>query len=107
MAKRTATEALVGEVAKPAFDQIEPRTGDGGKAQVKTRMATQPTIDAGMLVGSVTFHDQMHVQVARRLLSDAVQETDEFLMPVLRHAVPDDDAQRAQGCDRVVVPWRL
>jgi len=96
--KRATTQALLGEVSEPAFDQIEPGTGRGGKVQVKTRMATQPTLDAGVLVGSVVVHDQVHVQFARRLLVDALQEADELLMPVLRHAVADDRAiQRPQG----------
>jgi len=35
-------------------------------------MATQPTLDTGMLVGGVVVHDQVQVQFARRLLVDAL-----------------------------------
>ena len=80
VAERAATQALLGQISKPALDQIEPGTGRGSKVQLKARMATQPTRDTGMLVGGVVVHDQVQVQFARRLLVDALQEADEFLM---------------------------
>jgi len=98
VAEGSATRALLGEVSKPAFDPIEPGTGRGGKVQVKARMATEPTLDTGMLVGGVVVHDQVQVEFARCLLVEALQEADKFLMPVLRHAVPDDGAvERTQS----------
>jgi len=39
VAERAATQALLGQVSKPAFDQIEPGTGRGHEAQVKARVA--------------------------------------------------------------------
>ena len=65
---------------------------------MKAGMATQPTLDTGMLVGGIVVLDQVQVQFARRLLVDALQEADEFLMPVLRHAVTEERAiERTQS----------
>src|SRR5437870_985001 len=88
VAERAATQALLVRIAKPAFDQIEQGTGGGSKA----RVATQPTLHTGMLVRAVVVDDQVQVQFPRRLLIDAFEEAGEFLMPVLRPAVPDDSA---------------
>src|SRR5205814_9290597 len=93
-----ATQALQGQVAKATLDQLETRAGSGGKGQVKARMAAQPTLNAWMLVGGVLIHDQVQVQSAGRLLVDPLQEASEFLMPMLRHAIPDDRAiERREG----------
>ena len=96
--ERIAPQSPLGEVTKPAFDQVEPGTGRGSKVQVKARMAMQPMLDAGMLVRGVVVHDQVQVPFAGRLLIEAFQEADKFLMPVLRHAVTDHGAiERTQG----------
>jgi len=96
--KGAATQAFLGQVSKPTLDQVEPRTGGGRKVRVKARMAAQPTPDTGMLVGGVVVDDQVQVQFAGRLRIDALQEAGEFLMPVLRHAIPDDRTiERAQS----------
>jgi hypothetical protein len=36
----TASDALASDLAKPPFDQIQPRAGRGREVEVKTRMAT-------------------------------------------------------------------
>src|SRR5579862_7581335 len=65
-------------------------------------MAMQPTLDTRMLVGRVVVHDQVQVPVVGRLLVEALEEADKFLMPVLWHAVTDHRAiertqRREQG----------
>lgn len=42
-----------------------------------------------MLVSSIVVDDEMKIQVERRLDVDELQEADEFLMSVMRHAVAD------------------
>ncbi len=78
--ERAAAQALPGQSSKPAFDQIQPRAGGGSDVQVKARMTSEPTLDRWMLVGRVLIHDQVQVQPAGRLLIDALQEADKFLL---------------------------
>src|SRR5262249_61432209 len=40
----------VGEIAKEALDQIQPRRGSGSKVHVETRMLGKPSFDFGVLV---------------------------------------------------------
>ena len=58
--------------------------------QVKAGIAAQPTFHAWVLVGGIVVHDQVQLEFSRGLVVDALQETDEFLMSVLRHAVAND-----------------
>jgi len=75
--ERAATQALLGQVAKPTFDQVEPGTGRGREVQVQARMNAQPVLDIRMLMGGVVIHDQVQVQAAGCLLVDALQEANE------------------------------
>jgi len=78
--ERAATKALLGQISKPAFDPIEPGTGRGRKVQVKARVATQPTLNPGMLMGAVIVDDQVQVQLARSASEISILEFP-FLRP--------------------------
>ncbi len=58
--------------------------------QVEAGMAFQPRLDARMLVRPVVVDDQMQVQIQWCLDVDQLQEADEFLMPMPRHAIAND-----------------
>ncbi len=58
--------------------------------QVKTRIAAQPTFDARVLVSGIVVHDQVQLEFSWGFMIDALQETDEFLMSVLGHAIAND-----------------
>ena len=59
-----------------------------------------------MLVSSIVVDDQMEIQIERRADVDELQEADEFLVPVARHAIADhsavEHAERGKQCGRAV-----
>jgi len=66
---------------------------------MKTSMSTEPILDALVFVSSIVVYDEMKFQFRRCLRIDSFQKTNELLMPVTGHAVPDDLAiQHAECC---------
>ena len=103
-----AADALVGDLTKPAFDQIQPGTAGGNEVHVEPRMPLQPPLDLGMLVRGVVVHDQVQVQVRRRLFVDQLQELDPLLMPMRGMQVPITlPSGILKAANKVVVPLRL
>ena len=86
-----ALQALVGDLAEPAFHDVEPRTAGRDKVQMKTKMFLQPLADAGVLVSRIIVEDQMQVQVRRRFGIDLLQELQPFLMTMTQLAFADVD----------------
>src|SRR5439155_13214652 len=78
-------------------------------------MPFEPGADLEMLVGGVVVDDQMQFPRGRGLTIDVVEEADEFLVSVTRHALADDTAlqyvergeQRRRAVAFVVVGHRL
>lgn len=96
--KTSPANALVGEFAEPPFHQIQPRTRRWGKVERAPWMPTEPGFYPGMLVGSIVVNDEMQVDLRRGLGVDRFEETDEFLMPMSRHAIADHLAiEHAEG----------
>ncbi len=89
-AKDATANALVGDLAEPAFDQVQPRTRSRDEMQMKSWMASDPGFDARVLVGSVVIHDQVQVQPRGCFAVDLFEEANELLMPVTWHAVADN-----------------
>ncbi len=58
--------------------------------QMKPRMALEPRLDSRVLVRGIIVHDQMKVPICGRLRIDLLEEPDELLMPVARHAIAND-----------------
>ena len=56
--KHPTPNALVGEIAKPTFDPVKPRTGSRHKMQMESGMAFEPRFDLGMLMSRVIVQDQ-------------------------------------------------
>ena len=48
-----AAELAVGQLSKPALDQVQPGRAGGGEVQVEPRVPDQPVLDRGGLVGGV------------------------------------------------------
>src|SRR5438105_11435879 len=69
-------------------------------------MPFEPGADLGMLVGGVVVDDQVQFPRGRGLTIDLVEEADEFLMSVTRHALADDTplqyVERGEQCRRAV-----
>lgn len=91
-AKYAATNPLVGDLAEPSLDHVQPGTRCWDEMDLKSRMAPQPRLDARMFVGCVIVHDQMQAQISGDFAVDLFEETNELLMPVPWHAVADDFA---------------
>ncbi len=73
----------------PTFHQVEP-TGTGrDKVRNKPRMALQPRLHVGMLVGAVIVHHQVESDLAGKLRINASQEFPELLMAVPGKALTD------------------
>ena len=98
VAETAPPDALVGAIAEPALDQVQPGTRSGDKVQVEPRMPAEPGFHPRVRVGPVIVHDQMQIELGRRLGVDCLEEPDEFLVPMPRHAVADDfPIEHAQG----------
>src|SRR3990170_3469222 len=83
------TNTLVGEFSEPTFDQVQPRTRRRDEVKTEPGMALEPSFYAGMFVGPIVVHDEMQVEFGRRFGVDLLEETDELLVPMARHAVAD------------------
>ena len=59
------TNPLVGDVAKPSLDKVQPRTTRRDEVRVKAAMTFEPTLDSWMLVGCVVVDDQVQVKISR------------------------------------------
>jgi len=101
-----AANPLVGNLSKPTLDQIQPRTRRRDEVDVKSGMSSHPGFDPRVFVGCVIVHDKMQIEMGRRLGVDLVEETNEFLVSMTRHAVADhfaiEHAQRGKQCGRAV-----
>ena len=68
---------------------------------MEPRMSLQPACHAGVFVGPIVIHDQMYVEPGPRVGVDLLEEPNELLVPMARHAVADDRAiEHAQGCEQ-------
>ena len=56
------------------------------------RMASEPGADLGMLVGGVVVEDGVDQLAGRHGALDGIEEADELLVAVPRHALADDAA---------------
>jgi hypothetical protein len=71
-------EPLVGELGKPALDEIYPRAVGGGEVDVKPGMAEQPSMDLGGLVSRDVVDDQMDGELLGNASIDEIQEATEL-----------------------------
>jgi hypothetical protein len=61
-----APQCFVGQITKPAFDEVEPRRRCRGEVEVEPGVFVQPLADVFVLVGGVVVQDQV-VPVPLRL----------------------------------------
>ena len=64
----------------------------GSEVHVVAGMTRKPALHFGHLVSSVVVHHQMNVELLGNIFLNALQETQEFLMPVTAVAGADDFA---------------
>ena len=77
-----AAKSLLGELPKPALDEVQPRAAGGGEVEMEARMLGKPGSDACVLVGLVVVEDQMQVELGRELAIEGAQELEELLLAV-------------------------
>ena len=70
-----AADRLVGELAEPALDEVEPRARGRGEVQVEARVLGKPGVDVGVLVGAVVVDDQVQLELAGELAVEACAGT--------------------------------
>ena len=87
--KAAAANPLIGNLSKPTLDQIQPRTRRRDEVDVESGMSSHPGFNPRVFVGGVIVHDQMQIEMGRRFGVDLVEETNEFLVSMTRHAVAD------------------
>ena len=112
--ERAATNPLVGDLAKPTLNQVQPGTARGDEVNVKPLVPFRPGFHLGMLMGGVVVHDQVKLAIGRRLLVDQLQELDPLLVAMVRHALADQPSlgqldrreQRRRAVPLVVVSQR-
>jgi hypothetical protein len=105
-AEDTALEAAP-QFGEEAFNGIELGAGRRGEVEDEARMAGEPRLDLGMLVGRVVVDDDVN-DLARRHLGLAVEETDGLLMAVALHARPMTlPSSTLRAANRVVVLLRM
>lgn len=95
-----SAKALVGQVPKPSFHEVQPRAGRWNEMQMETGVATEPGFDSWMFVGAIIVHDQMEVELVWCLRVDFLEEPDELLMPMTRHAVANNLSVEHAQCGK-------
>src|SRR5437879_2183633 len=80
--KGASPYGFIGELRKPALDQIQPRRPGGDEVELESRVLGQPGLDLGMGMSPVVVEDQMQFQVFAELAVEAGQELEELLVAV-------------------------
>ena len=77
-----ASDRFVGQLAEPAFDEVEPGARGRDEVEVETRVLLQPGVDVVVFVGAVVVDDQVQLAVAGELAVEVAQELEELLVAV-------------------------
>ncbi len=80
------TNSSIGDVAEPAFDNVQPRTARRSEVYMKAFVSLEPRLHFRMLVRCVVVHDQVQVEIARCFPVNLLQKLQPLLVPVLRAA---------------------
>ena len=59
VAKDAAPQPVLREIAKEAFDHVQPRRAGGSEVQMKARVLIEPALDLGVFVSCVVVADQV------------------------------------------------
>src|SRR6266511_6309046 len=72
-----SAEFAGGQLAEPAFDEVQPGPAGGSEVQVEAGVGGQPLLDRRGLVGGVVVADQVQVQLGGGVLVDGFEEPEE------------------------------
>src|SRR5437764_4778696 len=84
--------ALVGELSKPAFHQIDPGTVSGREMYMKAWAPSEPLANAGRFVSAVVVHYEVNVQLRGHLSLNYIQEFPKLTRPVPAMELGNDPA---------------
>ena len=87
-----AADGPAGQDREEILHGVEPRSRSWGEMESPTRIVGQPFEDLRVLVRSVVVDDGVDDLSGRNGALDGVEELDEFLVAMMRHAAPDDRA---------------
>ena len=99
--KAPRLQAAAGQRGEEGLDGVQP--GAGGRREVEgpARVPGEPGADLGVLVGGVVVEDGVDQLAGRHRGLDPIEEADELLVPVPRHALADDAAvEHVQRCEQ-------
>src|SRR6188472_3056749 len=82
----TALEPTAGEGCEEGLDGVGPRTGGRCEVEGPAGVTSEPGTDLGVLVGGVVVEDGVDQLAGWHGGLDPVEEADELLVPVPRHA---------------------
>jgi len=101
-----ALQAPAGERGEEGLDRIGPGARGGREMERPARVPGEPGAHLGVLVGGIVIEDRVNELAGRHGGLDAVEETDEFLVAMARHALADhravEDIQRSEQRGRAV-----
>jgi hypothetical protein len=80
--KDAALQSPAGQVGKKPFDSVEPGRRGRGEVERPTRVPDKPSPDFGVLVAAVVVEDHMDQPAGWDVALEAVEKTQEFLVPV-------------------------
>jgi hypothetical protein len=88
--RKIPANALVGDLSKPAFDQIQPGTVSGREVDMETGSFGKPVPDDGCLVGSIIVHDNVDREPRGYVGLDGAEKFPEFLRTVTPAQLPEE-----------------
>jgi len=91
-AEDTTFEPPSGEDGEEALDGVNPRCGGRGEMEDPSRMVVEPLSDLRVLVSGIVVEDGVDHLAGRNSTLNGVEEGNELLMRVLRHAPAEDGA---------------
>ena len=88
--KAAPPDLFLRQFPEPSLHHVQPGTGCRREMEIEARMPTEPGLYPRMLMGTVIVYDQMKLQGRRGFGIDLLDKPNGLLVPMPRHAVPDD-----------------
>ncbi len=99
--ERAAAQTLLGQISKPALDQVQPGTAGRSEVHVKPWVTSQPPPYLGMLVGRIVICHQVQFSLRIGRGIDVLQKLDPLLVSMPRHTRINHNAFRhVEHCEQ-------
>ncbi len=87
--KRSASDALTGDLGEPSLHQVQPRGPGRGEVQMVARVGGEPRLHLGVGVRAIVVQDQVNLPPPRSGPLDPFQKRQEFDVALPRPTAPD------------------